>query len=170
MTAETGRRSIRQRLAHEIRQYFGIALYFYVWFGAILLYKAAVLGGEGFHYAPYGLAVMKALILGKFALVAHAIPLGGLFARRSPLQTALGKSLVTLAVLVALTAVEEVVRGLIVGHTPGEAMAEFAGGRLLEIGATILLLWLVLVPFYLWRQVDEAMGPGQLRRLVLGVR
>lgn len=57
------------RVVHELRQYAVISAYLYVCFGALLLYKTAILNGQGISYAPYGIAAIKALILGKFILL-----------------------------------------------------------------------------------------------------
>ena len=51
-------------------------MYLYVCFGAMLLYKMAILHAAGIDYAPYGLAAVKALILGKFMLLGRAARLG----------------------------------------------------------------------------------------------
>ena len=69
-----------------MKEYAGISLYFYVCFGAILLYKESVLEAHDLSYAPYGLAAAKALILGKFMLIGQAIHLGERF-RHKPLIT-----------------------------------------------------------------------------------
>ena len=59
-----------------MKTYAGLAVYLYICFGAILLYKAAVLGEHGIGYTPYGLAAIKALVLAKFMLLGHAARIG----------------------------------------------------------------------------------------------
>ena len=170
METEAHPSTVRARLAKELKQYAAISLYLYVCFGALLFYKSAILGADGIAYAPYGLATVKALILGKFMLVLHAMRIGEGQGGRPLIQVILCQSLVFLAVLVALTYVEEMASGLVHGRPVGEAIAAVGGGTWMGIVATAFLLWLILVPYFAWRQIDAALGPGRLRGLLFGPR
>jgi hypothetical protein len=153
------------RISHELKQYAAISLYLYVCFGAILLYKASVLHAQGIGYAPYGLAAIKALILGKFILIAHALNIGERFRGRPLVYPVLYKSLVFLAILVVFSVVEEAVAGVIHGRTVMASLNDIAGGSWLQIAATCLLLWLILLPYFAFRQIGEVLGEGKLRRM-----
>ena len=82
-----------RRMRHELVQFAVISVYLYVCFGAVILYKTALLNAEGISYAPYGLAVVKALILAKFMLVGEAAQLGERYERRRVIYVILHKSL-----------------------------------------------------------------------------
>src|SRR5689334_11354180 len=60
------KRPMHQRIKHELKEYGAVCLYLYVCLGALILYKEALLRAEGINYTSYGLAAIKALILGKF--------------------------------------------------------------------------------------------------------
>jgi hypothetical protein len=165
MDAKAQPPSRRQRLAHELQEYAGISLYLYVCFGAVLLYKASVLDAHGLGYAPYGLAAAKALILAKFMLVGHALRIGERHGHRPLIYPVLHKSVVFLAVLVVLTCVEEAVVGVIHGRTVVQSVSGIAGGTWPQIAATCLLLWLILLPYFGFRQIGEVLGEGRLRRM-----
>src|SRR5579864_1490070 len=62
-----------QRLRRELSEYLVISAYLFVCFGALLFYKAAILHSDGIEFAPFGVAVAKALVLGKFVLLLHAL-------------------------------------------------------------------------------------------------
>ena len=64
-----GHQSLKHRLREELRHYVIVAAFLYVCFGALQLYKTAVLEDAGVHYLPLGVAAVKALIIGKFLLV-----------------------------------------------------------------------------------------------------
>src|SRR3954471_5670519 len=83
------RGGMKQKLEHELKEFAVISLYFYICFAAILFYKATVLQAEGIGYAPFGLAVVKALILGKFVLLGHAAHVGERFAQKPLIYPAL---------------------------------------------------------------------------------
>ena len=69
-------KTIAQRAKHELREYALLSLYLFICFGALILYKAAILGEEGISYLPSGLAAIKALILAKFIMLGQMIRLG----------------------------------------------------------------------------------------------
>jgi hypothetical protein len=158
--------SVKQRLDHELKEFVAISLYFYICFAAIVFYKAAVLQAEGIGYAPFGLAVVKALILGKFVLLGQAAHVGERFAQKPLIYPILYQSAIFLAMLVALTVVEEATVGVIHGHTIAQSVADIAGGTWTQIAATCFLLWLILLPYFGFRQIGKALGEGQLRRML----
>jgi hypothetical protein len=61
-----------QRARHELAEYLVIVAYLFVCFGSLLFYKSAILRNDGIEFAAFGLALVKALILGKFILVLQA--------------------------------------------------------------------------------------------------
>ena len=170
MQAEAQPLTSGHKLVHELKEYAGIALYLYVCFGAILLYKASVLEAHGLGYAPYGLAAAKALVLAKFMLLAHKVSIGEGHTSRPLLHRVLSKSALFLVVLVALSGAEEAIVGRIHGRTMAQSIGRIADGRWLEIAATCLLLWLILLPYFGLRLFGEALGQGELRRLLFGKR
>jgi hypothetical protein len=157
-----------QKLVHELKEYAAISLYLYVCFLAMLLYKAAILGAQGVDYAPYGLAAVKALILAKFMLLMHEIHIGERYRSKRLIYMVLYQSFVFLLVLLALTYVEEIIVGAIHGRTVTQSIADIAGGTWLELVATSFLLWLILLPYFGFRLVGDALGGGELRRILLG--
>jgi hypothetical protein len=44
-------------------------------------------------------------------------------------------------------------------------LSDIAGGSWLQIAATCLLLWLILLPYFAFRQISEVLGQGNLRRM-----
>jgi hypothetical protein len=153
------------RIGHELTEYAIIALYLYICFGAILFYKASVLQADGIEYAPYGLAAIKALILGKFMLVGQAFHLGERYKNKPLIYPILYKSLVFLVILVILSIIEEAVAGIIHGRSVTGSISDIAGGTRLQIAATCVLLWLILLPYFALREISAVLGEGTLRRM-----
>lgn len=166
MQAEARPATVKERLSHEVKQYVAVSLYLYACFGAILLYKAAVLGEHGFGFTPYGLAAIKALVLGKFMLLGHAARVGARFERQALVPAVLANATLFIVLLVAATLVEEVVLGVIHGHRAAGALAEFIHGRLAELAASSLLVWMILLPYFAARQIRLALGEEAWRRLL----
>ncbi len=70
------RAELARRAKHELYQFLGISAYLWVCFGALILYKAAILRSVGVDYAPMGLALVKALISAKFIMLLQVFKLG----------------------------------------------------------------------------------------------
>ncbi len=154
------------RLGQELPEYLATSVYLYVCFGALLLYKTAILRGHGIDYAPYGLAAGKALILAKFMLIGSKLGIGTHSRGGTPLHAILSKSVLFLLLLIGLSVVEEAIVGLIHHRTISDSLAELGDGRLGTIIATSLLLWLILIPYFAYKEIDLALGEGKLRQLL----
>jgi hypothetical protein len=158
--------TIADRLKRELREYAVLSAYLYVCFGAIILYKTAILGGAGISFTPFGLAAVKALILGKFILLGQAVRLGDRYDRRRIVYVIAYKALLYLLLLIVLSVLEEAVVGLIHGQTIAASLAEHLAGRLPQILATSLIMLLVLVPYLASNEVNAALGEGRLWALL----
>lgn len=159
-----------QRLVREVRLYVGIALYLWLCFGVVFLYRAALLEDHGLTGWHFGLAAAKALVLGKFILVLHQLRLGE-GRRQRPLAIAvLLRSVLFLGALLALSLVEEVLLGVIHGEGAAAALQKVAAGRVAELAASALILWMVLLPYLAFRGLGEALGEDALNRLLFGRR
>ncbi|PPQ27866.1 hypothetical protein [Rhodopila globiformis] len=160
------KRRLRQRATDELKRYVAVSLYLYVCFGTLLLYKGAVLRAEGIDYTSYGLAAVKALILGKFMLIGHALHIGERYGNKPLIYPILHKSLAFLALLFVLDLAEEAIAGMLHGQSFRVSLAQFAGGTWLQIVATCLVLLLILLPYFAYREVGEVLGEGVLNRML----
>jgi hypothetical protein len=152
-----------QRARHELAEYLVIVAYLFVCFGSLLFYKSAILRNDGIEFAAFGLALVKALILGKFILVLQAAGVGERGDKNGVLLASILKSsLLFLILLVTLNAVEEVTLGLFHGRATREVLGEMAGGNLPEAIAVCLLLLLVLIPYFSFRSLADRLGHGVL--------
>ncbi len=163
-------RTVAQKLGHELRQYALISAYLYVCFGALILYKLAILRGQGISYAPYGLAAVKALVLAKFILMGHALRVGERYKRRRFLHVIAHKSLLFLVVLFVLSLIEEVIAGIVHGRTIAASLAEVGGGTLLQVLASCLIMLLILIPYLTFRELGAVLGEGRLRQILMEYR
>lgn len=157
--------NLTRRIVHELRQYVAISLYLFICFAAILFYKASALAAEGIHFAPFGFAAIKALIMAKFMLIGITMHAGERFEYKPLIYPVLHKSFVFLVILAALTVVEETISGIIHGRTLIQSVSDIAGGTWMQIVATCVLMWLILLPYFAFRQIGEALGRGRLYRM-----
>jgi hypothetical protein len=158
--------SLALRARHELLEYLAISAYLFVCFGSLLFYKSAILRNDGIEFSAFSLALVKALILGKFILVLHAIKVGERSDKSRVLVVDILKSsLLFLIFLVALNAMEEVTLGLFHGRPVREVLGEMAGGTLPEAVAVCVLLLLVLIPYFSFRALASRLGDGVLWKL-----
>ena len=157
---------MKERLREELHRYLIVSSYLFVCFSALLLYKSAILREVGEHLLPLGLAAGKALILGKFVLLGEAARIGTRVRTRTLARQIALRSVLFLLLLAALTIVEELLVGLVHGRSMAQTVAEFEQHSLFAMGATCLVMLLVLVPLVTVTAVSSAMGPGELRRLL----
>jgi hypothetical protein len=166
MVSTAGAATLTQKARRELIHYLAISGYLYVCFGALIFYKAAILRGHGLEFAAYGLALGKALILGKFILIAHAFKIGDWSKTSRLALDILWKSALFALLLIVLSVIEEIVVGLIHGRHAQDVAKEIAGGTLAQVFATSLLILLIMIPYFAFREVSTAMGEGKLLRLL----
>jgi hypothetical protein len=162
--------TLGRRLRHELVQFALISVYLYVCFGAILLYKVAILNAQGISYAPYGLAAIKALILAKFILLGEAARLGDRYRSRRVIHVILHKTLLFLLLLVVLSEAEEFINGIAHGRTVDAVLTELGGSMLWQTGATSLIMLLILIPYIAVREISAALGEHRLWQLLIARR
>jgi len=159
---------VRERLAEEMREYLALSLYLYACIGAVFLYRAAVLEDHGIGGLEMGAAAVKALVLAKFAMLGRMAGLGEARAASALVPALLRASLGMMAALVLLTAVEEIVVGLLHHRGPGGALAELVDRRWAEVAANVLLLWLILLPYLAYRRLSQMLDAEARRRFLRG--
>jgi hypothetical protein len=158
--------TIAEKLKHELRDYALLSVYLYVCFGSLILYKIAILGAQGVSYLPFGLPILKALILAKFILVGRVARLGERHESSKMVFRIMYKALAYLVLLIVLSAAEEVIVGMAHGRSIAAAFAELGGDKLPELLATCLIMLLILIPYLTITELDAALGNGRLREIL----
>src|SRR5579863_40712 len=158
--------TIARKLGDELREYAVAALYLYVCFGALNLYREAILNAHGVSYSSYGWGAINALVLAKFMLVGQAMPLGDRHARRRLIYVILVKVVLLLIFLFVLSSIESAIVGFVHGQSLYASLAAF-GGTLPQLLATCLIMLLILIPYVAFRELNAALGQGGLSKLLL---
>ena len=156
--------TLQQRATHEIKELLILTVYLYITLGAVIVMKTAVLHTAGIEFAPWGVAIVKALLLAKFMMVGHAMKIGERYTGALIWPT-LHKAFVFLLLLVVLTTIEEVVVGLFHHRSIAATLGDLVGSRLAETLAGYLMMLLVLMPYFAFRVLGEALGEGRLVRM-----
>ena len=168
MSTKIHPRLVSAKLRHELIRYAVVSAYLYVCFGTIILYKAAILRAHAIDFPILGLAIVKALILGKFILAGQALHLGERHRDKPLIYGIAYKVILFAALLFALSVIEEIIVAKIHGRSIADALARVAGATWPEILASCLLLCLILVPYFGLSAIDEALGERRLHRMFFG--
>jgi hypothetical protein len=156
--------TLQQRATHEIKEFLILTVYLYITLGAVIVMKTAVLRTAGIEFAPWGIAIVKAALLAKFMMIGHAMKIGERYT--GPLiWPTLHKTFAFLLLLVVLTIIEEVVVGLFHHRPIAALLGDLVGSRLEETLAGYLIMLLVLIPYFAFRVLGEALGEGRLVRM-----
>ena len=166
MTTNTSAKAtLHQRAMHEVKELAIISAYLYVTLGAVIMMKAAVLHTEGVEFIPWGIAIVKAVVLGKFVLLGNMVHVGGRDISGPLVWPTLRRAFAVLVLLIVLTIIEEAVVGLFHHRSIAASLGELFGARLEETLAGYLIMLLVLIPFFAFRVLSEALGEGRLERM-----
>ena len=156
-----------ERITEELRRVAVTTSYLFVCFSAVLFYRMAVLNSYGIDFAPFGLAAIKALVMGKFIMLGRMTGIGDRYKNKPLIYPVLHQSLLFLVLLVVLSLVEETSKGWIHGQSVVDVFRDLGGW--LQLAATAILLWLVLVPYLGFIRLAETLGEAHLQRIVWGV-
>ncbi|MBS7792641.1 hypothetical protein KTR66_21805 [Roseococcus sp. SDR] len=165
--AATHPKGLKARLLHEMQEYGMIFVYLYISFAAVIFYRSAVLQAEGIAFGAYGFAFFKALVLAKFMMLGHAARLGERLRGRRLFVNVFYRASLFMGLLVAFCMIEEAVVALLHGHAAADAIRAMADGSLREKFAYAVLLWVILLPYFALRVLDEVLGKGELKRIFL---
>ena len=167
MATETSTKvTLHQRAMHELKELAIISVYLYITLGAVIMMKTAVLRTEGgVEFIPWGIAIIKAVVLGKFVLLGNMVHVGGRDISGPLIWPTLRRAFSFLVLLVVLTIIEEAVVGLFHGRSIATSLGDLFGTRLEETLAGYLIMLLVLIPFFAFRVLSEALGEGRLERM-----
>ena len=156
-----------ERIIEELRRVAITTCYLFVCFSAVLFYRMAVLQKYGIDFAPFGLAAIKALVIGKFIMLGRMTGIGNRYKDKPLIYPVLHQSLLFLVLLVALSLAEETIKGWFHRQSGVDVFRDLGGW--LQICATAFLLWLVLVPYLGFIRLAGTLGEERLQKIVWGV-
>jgi len=98
-------------------------------------------------------------------LLGDAMKIGVRFGARPLIWPTLYMAFAFLVLLIILTVIEEAVVGLFHHQSIAASLSELVGPRLEETLAGYLIMLLVLIPYFAFRVLGEALGEGRLTRM-----
>lgn len=168
MTAATARPTLRQRAAHEMRQFVIIFLYLWALFGLFVLNETIVDRTHGSAVVLQGFAVVNALVLAKVMLIAELLDVGRHFRRWPLVVTIVVEAAFYTVLFLAVHVLERVLVGHFHGETVSASMPSFGGGGLAGLLTVAAITFVSLLPFFTFKHVARAIGPDRMQAILLG--
>ena len=158
-------RTLKERAYLEFKEFLVISLYLWVVFGLFLLYKSVILNDEHINVVAKGFALINALALAKIMLIARALHFGE-WADGAPLiYPTLLKSALFSLVLAFFKILEEAAVGMYHNRSFQQSIADLGGGTLKGILTLTLLLFVMLIPFFGFTELQRVLGEGKLAQV-----
>jgi hypothetical protein len=160
-------RQLKRKAIEEGKRLFFITAYLWALLTVFELHRTAVLRAQ---HVPFtyrvGFALINALVLAKVILIAEALHAGERIAGRSMVVTVVLKSALFAIILVCSNVIEEVAVGLFHGKTLAQSMPDFAGGGLEGELLVGIMMFVVLIPFFGFTELRQAIGKEQFEALI----
>lgn len=163
---EAAGKSLPQRLRRELVKYAVVSGYLFASFCLLMLYEATAAGGahDALHF---GIAAVKALVLGKFLLIGEALQAGAAAESRPLLHRVAWKALAMLGVLLVFSALEELLVGWVHHKPAGQVLGELFARNWLENLAPVLVMLFILIPLVSISEIYRQLGHVGFRDLWL---
>jgi hypothetical protein len=162
--------ALKQKAYREFKEYLVIVLYLWLVFGLFLLYKSVILNEQHLSYLARGIALINALVLGKFILIARALHLGDAAEDAPLIYPTLLKSALFSIVLAGCKILEDAAVGFFHGKSFSQSIAGFGGGTFKGILTLSVLMFVMFIPFFGFGELERVLGEGKLTQLFLRPR
>ena len=157
----------RDQLREEMSKYAVISAYLFVCFGVALLYEASMLEASGPITVTWTMALVKALVMGKFILIGDALSVGRRANAHPLFHRIAWKTLAMLPLLVVFKLLEELIVGWFHDRTLMQSASELLERSWIQLVAPILLMLLVLIPLITASEIYRAVGGSRFREFLL---
>lgn len=167
--SEQQKRKVKEKAVTEVRRFVVIALYLWLLLSLLEIHRLAVLREvhqASVHGYRFGLAAINALVLGKVILIAEDLHFGERFSQKRMVSSALFKSAVFAVLLVCFDVLEEVIVGVIHGKSVAASVPQMGGGGLEGKVIMGVIAFVVLIPFFLFTEMQRVVGKNELHSLM----
>jgi hypothetical protein len=158
---------LKEKATDELKRFFVIVLYLWVVFGLLSVYKSVILSQHHLDYPEHAFAIINALLFGKVLLVGEQLHLGTRFNDKPLVYPILHKCFTFTVVLFAFHLAESVARGRWHGKTMADSLPSIGGGSLKGVLSVGVICFVVLLPFFGFREIGRVVGRKELWHLIV---
>ena len=173
MISDGKKQKAKERAVTEFKRFLAIAAYLWVLFSLFEIHRYAVLREAnlyGLSGYKIGFALVNALIMGKVILIGQALHVGEQFKERRLIYSVLFMSAMFAVLVVCFEIVEDAIVGMIHGKSFIDSIPQLGGGGLEGKVLFGVMAFVVLIPFFLFSEVQRVIGKERLYSLILQER
>jgi hypothetical protein len=161
----TSSKTLKQRAYREMKEFLLIAFYLWVVFIVFEVHKSVVLRQRLTDSASRFFAIVNALALGKVILIARDLHFAEAFKKAPLIYRTLLKSAAFTVLLAGFKILEDAAIGLYRGQSLSQSIADIGGGTLRGILSLTAIMFVVLIPFFAFTELQEVLGEGKLEQI-----
>jgi len=168
-SGEKPKPTLKEKVIQEAKKFAGLFVYLWVVFTVLLVHEWIVLSENHIGFTFYGLAAINAVVMAKIMLLADKTRFFERFKGMPLVYPILYKAAAFTTLLFAAYVLEEMLMGGISGRGFLASVPHVGSGPMGALG-----LWLIfcvaLIPYFAFREIEQAVGPEMFRRLLFGNR
>jgi hypothetical protein len=161
-------RNLREKAFFEFKRFVAVFLYLWVVFALLSIHETIIRAQHHLDYRAHTFAVINAFIFAKVLLVGDYLRLGNRFKHKPLIYPVLYKCFVFSSLLTGFHIVERTFAGVVGGKTFSESFSQIGGRTLIGIVLISTLAFVMLIPFFAFRELGRMIGEEELRALFLG--
>ena len=160
---ETGKAGgLKERALAELKVYWIITLYLWLFLGLFTVYRRLVLAETGSIYLHYGIALIEAMVIAKVVLIGRLFGFSRRFEERALIVPVIYKSVVFGLLVMLFGVIEHLVGGWIRKQGLWGGLHELASIGADELAARALMLIVAFVPFFAFAELGRVLGMNKL--------
>ncbi len=167
MIANERLKSFKTGAIEETKKLFRVFVYIWILLTVLSLHKAFIFNENVLTYQQ-GFAIINAFALAKIVVVGQDLRLGERLTRSLPLiYVILFRAAIFAILLIGFHVLEEMLIGMWHGKPAAEAVPTLGDGSLQAILMLDTIVFVALIPFFGFLEIEQAIGPEQLRAILM---
>lgn len=167
--AQITKRSKKERLLGRFKRAAVTIIYLWMLFSLFELHRWIIFRQQNITSEEayrLGFAFLNAFVLAKVIVLGEHLPAVERFRHKPLVYAILFKSVLFSAMLICFEILEEVIVGLFHGQTIAQSIPELGGGGVEGILLLGVIMFVVLIPFFAFKELSRVMGEDELRSLM----
>lgn len=164
-SADEKQKSVKEKIFHEVVEYWVNFCYLTLVFAAFTWYRRIVLAAHDIAYTNYWVPVIEALILAKVISIGGVFRLGRGLEDKPLIYPTLYKTVVFTLFVAVFTLIEHVIKGLWQGKGLMGGLHDYFGKGPYEFLAGCLIFLVALIPFFGVKELGRVLGEDKIRAL-----
>ncbi len=157
--------SWRQKIFHELVEYWINVIYLMLVFASFFIYQRLLLASYEITYTNYGVAVIEALVLGKVIMIGDVARLGRGLEDKPLIYPTIYKTVVFTVFVAAFKGIEYGIKGLWHGEGIMGGLAEFSAKGWEVVLANSIVVVVAFIPFFAVKELGRVLGEKTVRGL-----